>query len=131
MIARRPTFDGDVLTASVYILDLPDPHSGPSVRRARYQVGAYRDVLLRQRRNALGRTMWQFPGGRLGAGEPAPAERDDLIAFGPLLSDDGGTGLGTAALVRAPDPAAARAVLTGEEYATVEVRAWRPGGRPG
>ncbi|RSD07326.1 YciI family protein [Amycolatopsis eburnea] len=143
MIARGPTFDGEVLTGSVHVLDLPDPAAARAFAfdEPGYQAGAYRDVLLRRWRNALGRTMWQFPGGPgggnrylvlgLGAGEPVPAERDDLIAFGPLLSDDGGTTLGTAALVRAPDPDAARAVLTGGEYATVEVRAWRPGGRPG
>ena len=70
--------------------------------------------------------MWDFPGGReggsrylvigLGTGEAAdlalPAARDELIAYGPLLSDDGSTWLGTAALVRAPDPESARAVLT-------------------
>ncbi|MGO4431443.1 hypothetical protein AB4Z54_74815, partial [Streptomyces sp. MCAF7] len=44
----------------------------------------------------------------LGAGQAAdlavPPDRDELIAYGPLLSDDGATWLGTAALVRAPDP---------------------------
>jgi hypothetical protein len=72
----------------------------------------------------------------LGLGEGAPADlepaagRDDLIAHGPLLSDDGATWLGTAVLLRAPDPDAARAVLTAGRYAAVGVRAWRFGGRP-
>ncbi|WP_370963295.1 YciI family protein [Amycolatopsis sp. cg9] len=146
MIARGPTFDGDVLTGSVHILDLPDPAAARAFAfdEPGHQAGAYRDVLLRRWRNELGRTMWEFPGGRggghrflvlgLGAGdaeEPVPAERDDLIAYGPLLSDDGGTWLGTAALVRAADPGGARAVLTAGRYATVEVRTWRFGGRPG
>ena len=52
----------------------------------------------------------------LGAGPAAdlglPPDRDGLIAYGPLLSDDGATWLGTAALIRARDPDAARAVLT-------------------
>ena len=86
----------------------------------------YRDVLLRRWRNTLGRTMWDFPGGRnggnrylvlgLGTGQAAdlavPPGQDELIAYGPLLSDDGTTWLGTAALIRAPDPDTARAILT-------------------
>ncbi len=142
MIARGPTFDGAVLTGSVHILDLPDPAAARAFAfdEPGYQAGAYRDVLLRRWRNALGRTMAESPGVSgflvlgLGAGdaeEPVPAERDDLIAYGPLLSDDGGTWLGTAALVGATDPGTARAVLTAGRYATVEVRAWRSGGRPG
>ena len=43
---------------------------------------------------------------------PVPPDRDDeLIAYGPLLSDDGTTWLGTAVLIRAPDPDASRAIL--------------------
>ncbi|MFC9297819.1 YciI family protein [Streptomyces sp. NPDC057011] len=145
MIARGPTFDGDVPTGSLHILDLPDP----AVARAfafgepGYQAGVYRDVMVRRWRNVLGRTMWDFPGGRtggerylvlgLGAGEPAdlevPGERDELIAYGPLLSDDGATWLGTAVLVRAPDPETARAVLTPDRYDDIEVHDWEFGGR--
>jgi uncharacterized protein len=101
----------------------------------------YRDVLLRRWRNTLGRTMWDFPGGRagghrylvLGLGTwPAavPPGQDELIAFGPLLSDNGTTWLGTAALIRAPDPDTARAVLTPDRYAGIEVHNWQFGGRP-
>ncbi|CAM5564562.1 YCII-related domain-containing protein OS=Streptomyces tendae OX=1932 GN=GUR47_23390 PE=3 SV=1 [Streptomyces tendae] len=100
--------------------------------------------MLRRWRNTLGRTMWDFPGGRtgddgflvlgLGAGEgvdlEVPPGRDEVIAYGPLLSDDGGTWLGTAALVRAPGPDAARALLTVDRYAEVEVHPWQSGGRP-
>jgi uncharacterized protein YciI len=147
MIARGPTLadDGDTATGSVHVLDLP----GPAAARAfafdepNYQAGVYRDVLLRRWRNALGRTMWDFPGGRdggnryavlgLGEGEAAdlelPRDRDEVIAYGPLLSDDGDTWLGTAALVRAPDAGAARAVLTADRYAVVEVHNWQFGGR--
>jgi hypothetical protein len=87
--------------------------------------------------------MWDFPGGRtgddrylvlgLGSGEAAdlavPPNEDDLIAYGPLLSDDATAWLGTAALVRAADPDRARAVLTRERYASVEVYGWEFGGR--
>jgi uncharacterized protein len=105
----------------------------------------YRDVLLRRWRNMLGRTMWDFPGGRAGgdrylvlglgtagpaAGPAVPPDRDELIAYGRLLSDDGATWLGTAVLLRARDPDAARAILVPDRYAGIEVHHWRFGGRP-
>ncbi|MFF7457219.1 YciI family protein [Kitasatospora sp. NPDC008115] len=147
MIARGPTFaDGDAdPTGSVHILDLPDPAAARAFAfdEPCYQAGVYRDVLLRRWRNLLGRTMAEFPGGRtggdrylvlgLGAGRPAdltpPPGRDELIAYGPLLSDDGDAWLGTAVLLRAPDAHTARAVLTADRYAAVEVHPWRFGGR--
>ncbi|MEO3766283.1 YciI family protein [Streptomyces sp. B8F3] len=147
MIARGPTMadDGEVPTGSVHVLDLPDAATARAFAfdEPGYQAGAYRDVLLRRWRNTLGRTMWDFPGGPddgnrylvLGLGEgPAvdlalPPQKDELIAYGPLLSDDGATWLGTAALVRAPDADTARAVLTAGAYADVEVHHWQFGGR--
>ncbi|AOR36828.1 hypothetical protein BFF78_02465 [Streptomyces fodineus] len=150
MIARGPTLaaDDETPTGSVHILDLPDSAAARAFAfdEPNYQAGVYRDVLLRRWRNTLGRTMWDFPGGRtggnrylvlgLGAAQPSdavrdvpPPDRDELIAYGPLLSDDGATWLGTAALLRAPDPDAARAVLTADRYADVEVHAWTFGGR--
>jgi uncharacterized protein len=69
-----------------------------------------------------------------GAGPKADLEpttgTDDLIAYGPLLSDDGSSWPGTAALVRAADPAAASAVLTPDRYADIEVHEWQFGGSP-
>ncbi|MFF3915975.1 YciI family protein [Streptomyces sp. NPDC001852] len=148
MIARGPTLsgDGEVPTGSVHIVDLPDPAAARAFAfdEPGYQAGVYRDVLLRRWRNMLGRTMWEFPGGRtggrrylvlgLGQGRAAdlavPPDRNELIAYGPLLSDDGTSRLGTAALVRAADPEAARAVLTGDGYADIEVHNWQSGGRP-
>jgi hypothetical protein len=69
----------------------------------------------------------------LGAGHAAdlavPADADRLIAYGPLLSDDGAAWLGTAMLVRAPDRDTARAILTPDRYADIEVHTWQPGGR--
>ncbi|MGW2180963.1 YciI family protein [Streptomyces sp. NPDC001732] len=148
MIARGPTFAGTdgPPTGSVHIVDLPDPAAARAFAfdEPNYQAGVYRDVLLRRWRNTLGRTMWDFPGGRtggnrylvlgLGSGEAAdlavPPGRDELIAYGPLLSDDGTAWLGTAALLRAPDPDTARAVLTRDRYADVEVHDWQFGGRP-
>ena len=147
MIARGPTFaaDGDEPTGSVHIVDLPDPAAARAFAfdEPNYQAGVYRDVLLRRWHNALARTMWDFPGGReggnrylvlgLGTGEKAdeavPPGEDELIAYGPLLSDDGGNWLGTAMLVRAPDPDTARAILTPDRYAGIEVHDWEFGGR--
>ena len=148
LIARGPTLsdDGDTPTGSVHILDLPDPAAARAFAfdEPNYQAGVYRDVLLRRWRNVLGRTMWDFPGGRtggnrylvlgLGTGQAVdlalPPGSDELIAYGPLLSDDGATWLGTAALLRAADPATAHAVLTQERYADIEVHKWQFGGRP-
>ncbi|WP_433467928.1 YciI family protein [Spirillospora sp. CA-128828] len=147
MIARGPTLtaDGETATGSVHIVDLPDAAAARAFafEEPGYQVGVYRDVLVRRWRNALGRTMWDFPGGRtggsrflvlgLGSGEAedlaVPPGTDELVAYGPLLSDDGATWVGTAALVRAPDADTARAVLTSDRYAAVEVHPWEFGGR--
>ena len=50
----------------------------------------------------------------LGSGQAAdlavPLDRGELIAYGPRLSDNGATRLGTAALVRRPDPDTTRAI---------------------
>src|SRR5687768_17619082 len=97
LIARGPTFtdeDGPP-TGSVHIVDLPDPAAARTFAfdEPNYQAGVYRDVMLRRWRNTLGRTMWEFPGGRtggdrflvlgLGTGPAAdlalPPDRDDLI----------------------------------------------------
>jgi uncharacterized protein YciI len=148
MIARGPTIarDGDTPTGSVHIVDLPDSVAACAFAfdEPNYQAGVYRDVLLLRWRNALGRTMWDFPGGRtggnrylvlgLGTGQPAdlavPPDRDVLIAYGPLLSSNGTAWLGTAALIQAPGPDAARAILTPDRYADIEVHNWQFGGRP-
>jgi uncharacterized protein len=145
LIARGPTLtsDGATATGSVHIVDLPDAAAARAFafEEPNYQAGVYRDVLLRRWRNTLGRTMWEFPGGPtggsrflvlgLGSGQPADLDlaSDELIAYGPLLSDDGTRWLGTAVLLRAADPDAARAVLTPDRYADIEVHHWEFGGR--
>ncbi|MFE6482475.1 YciI family protein [Streptomyces sp. NPDC057757] len=147
LIARGPTLtdDGETATGSVHMVDLPDSAAARAFAfdEPNYQAGVYRDVLVRRWSNTLGRTMWDFPGGRtggnrylvigLGAGQPAdltpPPDHDGLIAYGPLLSDDGTTWLGTAALVRSPGPDTARALLTPGRYAAIEVHNWQFGGR--
>lgn len=144
VIARGPTFADDAPTGSVHILDLPDPDAARSFAfdEPGYQAGVYQDVLLRRWHNSLGRTMWEAPSGAtdgnqyfvLGLGEgdadtAEPTNRDNVIAFGPLLSDDGHSWLGTAALVRAPNPESARDILTAERYSHIEVHSWQFGGR--
>jgi uncharacterized protein len=146
IIARGPTLAGDTPTGSVHIVDLPDPGAARAFafNEPGYQAGVYRDVLLRRWRNTLRRTMWDFPGGRTGGnrylvlglstGQAAdlavPPDPDELIAYGPLLSDNGATWLGTAMLVRAPGPDTARAILAPDRYADIEVHNWQFGGRP-
>ena len=148
LIARGPTLtsDSSEATGSVHIIDLPDPAAARAFAfdEPNFQAGVYRDVLLRRWRNALGRTMWDFPGGESGgnrylvlglgtqqfANLTTPGDPNTLIAYGPLLSDDGATWLGTAALVHAPSPEAARATLAQGHYADIEVHNWQFGGRP-
>src|SRR5260370_18757384 len=140
MVARGPTLasDGGTPTGSVHIVDLPDSAAARAFAfdEPNYQAGVYRDVLLRRWRNTLGRTMWDFAGGRTGGnrylvlglatGQAAdiavPSGRDDLIAFGPLLSDNGTTWLGTAVAVRAPDPRPAVARLGSRPSTRADVR---------
>ncbi|MEV6600900.1 YciI family protein [Actinoplanes sp. NPDC051346] len=147
MIARGPTFadDGDAATGSVHMVDLPDSAAARTFAfdEPNYQGGVYRDVQLRRWRNLLGRTMWDFSGGRDGGnrylvlglgvdrdGELAvPSDRDELIAYGPLLSDDGVIWIGTAVLLRASGPNQALAVLDSNRYAEIEVHSWAFGGR--
>ena len=147
MIARGPTFTSDgILTGSVHILDLPDPTAARTFafEEPGYQAGAYRDVLIRRWHNSLGHTMWDSSGGLpdnnrylvLGftlvpAADAAELPlRDELIASGPLLSDDGSLVLGAAVLLEAPDADGARGVLSADPYAGIEVHQWRFGGRP-
>ncbi|MFI6156386.1 YciI family protein [Kitasatospora sp. NPDC051170] len=149
LIARGPTFDEatEACTGSVHIVDLPDPAAARAFAfdEPNYQAGAYRDVLLRRWRNTLGRTMWDHPGLlteeaprtlvlAFGEGAPAdltppPTHTPHLIAYGPLLADDGTTWLGTAAILDTPTPTTAHTLLTPTAYATIETHPWAPGGR--
>ena len=88
--------------------------------------------------------MWDFTGGRpdrtrylvLGftlepaAEAAAMPSSNELIASGPLLSDDGSLVLGAAVLLEAPHAAGAREVLSADRYAGIEVHEWQFGGRP-
>lgn len=147
MIARGPTLtpDDSAATGSVHLVDLPDADAARvfAFEEPNYRAGVYEEVLIRRWRNELGRTMWDYPGGReggprfliLGHGKPGMTAahdelRDDqrryldaggfsdrLIACGPLLSDDGSAWAGTALLAELPDHAAADALLAGSPSA--------------
>jgi hypothetical protein len=91
----------------------------------------------------LGARMWDFVSKRPGrerflvlglGGEGAPDTTEppglDLIAYGPLLSDDARMTLGTTVLLEAPDAPGAVHALGAGRHSAVEVHRWRFGGRP-
>jgi uncharacterized protein YciI len=165
MIARGPTLssDGREVTGSMHIVDLPDGDAAHEFAfdEPNYKAGVYDEVLVRRWSNTLGRTMWEFAGSTAGyhrfliiahgrSGVTADRDaldrehhdhldhgyRDRLIAYGPLLSDDGARWRGTAILAELPDRGAADTLIAQDPYAQaglyerVEVHDWRFGGRP-
>jgi uncharacterized protein YciI len=144
MVARGPTLDParERATGSVHIVDLPDAAAARvfAYEEPNYRAGVYRDATIRRWRNELGRTMWDFAGtggerflvvadGRPGAGFLA-RNRDRLIAYGPLLSDDGAAEVGTVMIVEQPGRADVEALVGAEPLTGVEIHEWQPGGRP-
>ena len=146
MVARGPTMDAGRVnaTGSVHLVDLPDAEAARvfAYEEPNYRAGVYRDVTIRRWRNELGRTMWDFLGrrrdqqrflvvadGRPGDGFLA-ANRDRLIAYGPLLSDDGAEEVGTVLAVEVPDRTAVEALVGAEPLTRVEIHEWQFGGRP-
>jgi uncharacterized protein YciI len=147
MIARGPTLaaDGEAVTGSMHIVDLPDSHAAQvfAFDEPNYKAGVYGEVLVRRWRSTLGRTMWDFPAspgdenrflviGHANRGMTAAHEalreehrfylaaggyRERLIACGSLLSDDGPDWMGTAMLVQLPDRDSAEALVTHGPYA--------------
>jgi uncharacterized protein len=159
MVARGPTLteDGETATGSMHILDLPDLEAARSFAfdEPNYRAGVYGEVVVRRWRNLLGGTMWELSSdardadrvlvlGHAAAGLP-PVEdaaflarhplRDRLVVYGPLLSDDGSTWIGTVAAVERTTPAAVETASRDEPFAAaglyerVEVHPWRFGGR--
>ncbi|MEU4690624.1 YciI family protein [Actinoplanes sp. NPDC023714] len=154
MIARGPTLTGDLegATGSVHIVDLPDAEAARvfAFEEPNQLAGVYRQVLVRRFVDLLGRTMWDFPGERdqragrylilaharpltdwPGAGRAEPAlDRDRLIAFGRLLSEDGEDWEGAAVIGEFADPEEVRGrfAATGV-YDRIEVHPWTFGGR--
>jgi uncharacterized protein YciI len=152
MIARGPTLTPDraTWTGSMHLVDLPDAEAARvfAFHEPFYRAGVYGEVVVRRWRNVLGRTMWDYPGELgddrrflvIGHGKPGvdaarqalgaaqrrwfgePGHRDGVILRGPLLSEDGAAGVGSALLVQLGDRAAV--------YASVEVHDWQFGGHP-
>ena len=110
MIARGPTLadDCETPTGSVHIIDLPDRRHRPRVRLRRAELPgrglpgrAAAAVAQPAGAHHVGLSRRPDRGNRylvLGLGDgptarpptsPCRADRDELIAFGPLLSDDG------------------------------------------
>ncbi|MEU4561848.1 YciI family protein [Actinoplanes sp. NPDC023936] len=154
MIARGPTLteDREAATGSVHIVDLPDPDTVKifGYEEPNYLAGIYRSVIIRRFVDLLGRTMWDFPGSRDDGGGrylvlahakplidwPGAAltepelDRERLIAFGRLLSEDGEDWEGTAVIGEFAEPEAVRELFAGTgAYARIEVHPWTFGGR--
>jgi len=146
MIARGPTLseDGTSPTGSMHMLDLPDAEAALvfAYEEPFYKAGVFRDVMVRRWRNALGRTMWQFPGAPaefrrflvIGHGKPGASPARDrvteaqqryftehgyqerFIARGPLFSDDGAAWAGSAMVITLPSIEAVRTMLDAAPY---------------
>ena len=146
MIARGPTLTPDrtTWTGSMHMVDLPDAQAARvfAFQEPYYRAGVYGEVLVHRWRNALGRTMWDYPAEPgddrrflvIGRGKPGveaarqaleapqrrwfgePGHRDRFILRGPLLADDGGGWVGSALLVQLGDRAAVEAMLAGAPY---------------
>jgi uncharacterized protein YciI len=165
MIARGPTLTADRATAtgSMHMVDLPDAAAARvfAFEEPCYVAGVYAEVMVRRWRNGLGRTMWEFEGDEvanrrflvIGHANPntnavgsalRAAQRrhfvgggylEQMIARGPLLSDDGREWVGDATLIELRDRAAVEVMLESAPfvraglYANVEVHDWEFGGR--
>jgi len=154
MIARGPTLTDDLegATGSVHIVDLPGAGAARvfAYEEPNYLAGVYGQVTVRRFVDLLGRTMWDFPGRRdeeagrylvLAHGKPLvdwpgaertePAlERERLIAFGRLLSEDGEDWEGTAVIGEFPEPEAIGELFAATgAYDRIEVHPWTFGGR--
>lgn len=154
MIARGPTLTDDLegATGSVHIVELPDAETARvfAFEEPNYLAGVYRHVIVRRFVDLLGRTMWDFPGRRdegggrylilahakplmdwPGAERTEPVlDRERLIAFGRLLSEDGEDWEGTAVIGEFPDPEAIRDLFAATgAYDRIELHPWTFGGR--
>ncbi|GAB2664552.1 YciI family protein [Kribbella swartbergensis] len=139
LIARGPTLtshdDDAETTGSLHIVDLPDEDA---VRRFAfdepyYRAGAFESVGIYRFENHSARTMWDFTNAVedyhrylvLTTDTTAPAPSEHFILHGDLHTPDGRTHVGQAALVEAPTPTAAAALLP----APADAHPWTFGGR--
>ncbi|GAA1561436.1 YciI family protein [Kribbella hippodromi] len=136
LIARGPTLteDREASTGSLHIIDLPDAEALNTFvyDEPYYLAGAFTAVEVYQFVNHTGRTMWEFAHAVdsynrylvLTKDAARPLTSDHLIVYGDLLDED--RHIGRAALVEAPDRAAAAALVGA---ADAEVHPWEFGGR--
>jgi uncharacterized protein len=137
LIARGPTLteDGEATTGSLHIVEFPDVTAAKAFASEEpyYRAGVFDEVVIRRFGNHQpGRTMWDFTTAVAGYhrylvltdDESRPLTSEHLIMYGDLL--DGDAHMGRAALVEAPDPAAAAVLL---EAPGAVVRPWEFGGR--
>ncbi|SNY62951.1 YciI family protein [Paractinoplanes atraurantiacus] len=150
MIARGPTLteDGEGATGSVHIVDLPDAATARvfAYEEPNYLAGVYRHVLVRRYVDLLGRTMWDFPGRDeerprhliLAHAKPLmdwpgtepTLDRERLIAYGRLLSENTEDWEGAAVIGEFDEPSAVRDLFAATgSYEKIEVHPWTFGGR--
>ncbi|MEU8222726.1 YciI family protein [Kribbella sp. NPDC048915] len=137
LIARGPTLteDRERTTGSLHIVDLPDEDAVRSFAydEPYYRAGAFETVEIKRFNNRFpGRTMWDFTGSAPDRSRYLVLTRDEsrrltsphLIMYGDLL--DGEVQIGRAALVEAPSPTDAAALIEADH---AEVHPWEFGGR--
>ncbi|MEU4190860.1 YciI family protein [Kribbella sp. NPDC026611] len=138
LVARGPslTEDREETTGSMHIVDLPDVEALRvfTDEDPYYVGGVFESVDTYRFDNHTGRTMWEFTAATpeysrwlvLTQDEPRPLSSPHLIVYGDLRDLHTNAHRGRAALVEAPDAAAA-ADLVGAELKNVHP--WEPGGR--
>jgi uncharacterized protein len=165
MIARGPTLDPTrtIATGSMHILDLPDADTAWRfvTEEPNYRAGVYGEAMVQRWRNSLAGTMWDFEGDEeslrrfliIGGASPGATSVDEgaaraqreylasggyrpqLIASGPLLSDDGSRWVGSATLIELTDRDAVERMVAGSPltraglYESIEIHDWQFGGR--
>jgi uncharacterized protein len=139
LIARGPTLtshDEDAeTTGSLHIVELPDEDAVRAFAfdEPYYRAGAFESVDIYAFHNRSGRTMWEFTNAvdtydryLVVTTDTTPATPSpNFIVYGDLLTPDGQTPTGQAALLEAPSPEAAALLLPG----TPEAHPWTFGGR--
>ena len=141
MIARGPTVsdDGETVTGSLHIPDLPDADAAHTFAfdEPYHQAGVFGEVFVHPWRDLLGRTMWDFGGDPeslrflvVALGSPGDstfaAERAELIVYGEL------EGIGVAFTAAAPGRGDVDGLVAAHpgRFESVEIHRWLFGGRP-
>ncbi|XVU29170.1 YciI family protein [Actinoplanes sp. CA-054009] len=149
MIARGPTLTDDLggATGSVHIVDLPDASAARvfAFEEPNYLAGVYERVIVRRYVDLLGRTMWDFPRRSAGQcylilaharplmdwpGSEPGIDRERLIAYGRMLSENNEDWEGAAVIGEFDDPGSIRDMFAATgDYDRIEVHPWTFGGR--